>query len=275
MLLTKEVDIRVNPNNINSLNNKGIDNIKINDIIKIETTLLNDWSQKKVKVRCDICGCEKEIAWRSYKRNVNKYNIYCCSNKCALIKNKNTNNTKYGEEFVSQVNKFKEKQMNTCIQKYGFSNPLNNEKIKLKRSKTMFDTYGFIYNFQNKEILKKAIQNSVTTRINEDVVEFENYTKKVRRLTKQNIKYMKWDGYDFYDGEYIKDNLNLHHLNKEYPTIDHKTSIKYGFDNNIKAEEISKLDNLCYTKRYINSSKRKLTEIQFKNKLVDNDVTKF
>jgi hypothetical protein len=39
---------------------------------------------------------------------------------------------------------------------------------------------------------------------------------------------------------------------KNYPTIDHKVSVLYGFKNGIEPEEISKLDNLCITKRILN-----------------------
>jgi hypothetical protein len=38
-----------------------------------------------------------------------------------------------------------------------------------------------------------------------------------------------WDGYDYYDGEYIKDNFCLYSNDKNYPTMDHKISCYYGF----------------------------------------------
>ncbi len=40
-----------------------------------------------------------------------------------------------------------------------------------------------------------------------------------------------------------------------YPSIDHKISLFYGFENNMNPEEIGSIDNLCITKRYINSIK--------------------
>jgi len=76
-----------------------------------------------------------------------------------------------------------------------------------------------------------------------------------------------WNGYDYYDGEYIKDNLNLCHNNENYPTIDHKISVSYAFLNKISEEEICNISNICITKRKINSSKNKNNEIEYKKKM--------
>lgn len=64
-----------------------------------------------------------------------------------------------------------------------------------------------------------------------------------------------WNGYDFYDNEYIKNNFNLNHFSNNYPTIDHKISIKYGFKNKIPPEKLAELNNLCFTKQIINKKK--------------------
>ena len=47
---------------------------------------------------------------------------------------------------------------------------------------------------------------------------------------------------------------------------DHKKSVKYGFENDISAVEISMIDNLCITTRSNNSSKGEKIETDF-NKL--------
>ena len=61
------------------------------------------------------------------------------------------------------------------------------------------------------------------------------YRNEVKNLTKKAKKELleNWNGYDFYDNEYIKDNFNLDPTHKNYPTIDHKISVHYGFNNNI------------------------------------------
>lgn len=86
---------------------------------------------------------------------------------------------------------------------------------------------------------------------------FKIYRRKVDRLTKKvkSILLEKWNGYDYYDGEYILDNFNLKYTHGDYPTVDHKVSVYYGFINNIPPEEICQIDNLCFTKRRINSTK--------------------
>jgi hypothetical protein len=66
-----------------------------------------------------------------------------------------------------------------------------------------------------------------------------------------------WDGYDFYDGEYIKNNFQLHYFDNKYPTIDHKISIYDGFISGISPVEISNIKNLCFTKRITNIIKNK------------------
>lgn len=100
---------------------------------------------------------------------------------------------------------------------------------------------------------------------NVETDEFELYKNKVYRLTKKIKKELTklWNGLDYYDNEYIKDNFNLPYYNRNYPTIDHKIPIYEGFKNNISAEEIADISNLCFTKRYINSRKYIKTNLTF------------
>jgi hypothetical protein len=95
--------------------------------------------------------------------------------------------------------------------------------------------------------------------------DFEIYKRKVRNITNSNKKhlYENWNGDDYYDNELIKGYLSHTHTHRFYPTIDHKISVYFGFMNNISPEEIGSLDNLCITKRFINSMKGKLTETFF------------
>lgn len=81
--------------------------------------------------------------------------------------------------------------------------------------------------------------------------------KKVRNKTNRVKKklFESWNGLDYYDNENIRQNLELKYYSKKYPTIDHKISIYYGFNNNIDPEIIGDLENLCIAKRCINSSK--------------------
>jgi hypothetical protein len=101
--------------------------------------------------------------------------------------------------------------------------------------------------------IKKGLQTPVGS---ED--DFTIYKKIVRKLTQLNKKKLieSWSGYDYYDNEYIRENFELNSNSRLYPTIDHKISVFNGFYDNILPQVIAGLDNLCITKRSINSSKQ-------------------
>jgi len=90
----------------------------------------------------------------------------------------------------------------------------------------------------------------------ERLTEFQLYYKMIKSETRKNRNFLfeSWDGYDFYDKEYIKD-YKFHKNSNLYPTIDHKISILYGFLNDINVDIIGNIDNLCITKKGNNSSK--------------------
>lgn len=139
------------------------------------------------------------------------------------------------------------KRKNTCLEKYGVDNVSKVSKINERIMQTKKDK-------------KLVISENLLT-------EWEIYKKNVRKLTRRNLKrlYNDWDGFDYYDNENIKQYLGLSHTNRFYPTVDHKISTYYGFLNGIIEEEISKYENLCITKRYINSIKKTLIEEEFKS----------
>ena len=62
-----------------------------------------------------------------------------------------------------------------------------------------------------------------------------SYRNEVRRLTKSSVKLLieNWNGLDYYSNDNISDNFNLDHNDPNYPTIDHKISIYYGYSKNI------------------------------------------
>ncbi len=151
---------------------------------------------------------------------------------------------KYGVEHYSSTDEYKEKYMNTCIEKYGVDNA---------------SKYSIFINKIKTTKIERGIQV-------ENIEDFLYYSRIVRTITKKNKKSLldKWDGNDYYDNEYILENFKLKHTNRKYPTIDHKISVFYGFKNGILPFIIADIDNLCITKRCINSSKNKKTEYEFK-----------
>lgn len=173
---------------------------------------------------------------------------------------------KYGHTYSFHVESIKYKIQKTNLEKYGHISPFGNINISNKAKKTLLEKYGVDNPFKSKEIqdrIQKYLKENYYMITIDD--KFKNYRNKVRYLT-DKIKlelYDKWDGYDYYDGEYIKDYLKLHSNNNNYPTIDHKISCIYGYKNNIDIEKLSNIENLCITKRIINSQKSHLNENEF------------
>jgi hypothetical protein len=135
----------------------------------------------------------------------------------------------------------KNKIKQTCLKKYGVENPFQNEDIKRDNIKKSLDTKrknGKIRSIYDKTLL-------------------DDFTKLVRSKTYKNKKELLsiWNGFDFYDNDYIKENFNLNPNDNNYPNVDHKISIKYGFDNGISIEKLSSLNNLCVTKKINNLKK--------------------
>lgn len=242
MLLTKNLIIKLNPKTIKWYWNYGYSG-KTNDLIEIKIEHLKPTSHYKINCSCDKCGKIKNLPYKSYVKFLQNGNSYYC-HKCSMIKKKNTCLKKYGVEFTLQDQLVRNKIKKTCLEKYGVNSYLltkeylNNNSIK-------------------KQIKEKNIKSGRWID-DEELTPFLSYKRKCRTLTDKNKKILfdNWDGYDFYDNEFIRPYLSLHFLDKKYPTIDHKISIYYGFKNNIEPEIISSIENLVITKRTINSSKR-------------------
>jgi len=227
--------------------------------------------------------------YRQYLASCKNGNFYCCSPTCAQIKNRKTNTEKYGCENVFQSNKIKEKIVETNNDKYGVDYPSQSEEIRKKIIQSNINNFGFD-NPGKCDIVKEKMKNTCLDRYGVDNFikssiyknilikkglrisdniksEFDIYSYEVRKLTKTKRKYIfeNWNGYDYYDNEYIKNNFIFNYFNKLYPTIDHKLSIFYCFSNNISIEESASIDNLCVTKKGINSKKSRKNELDFIN----------
>jgi len=190
---------------------------------------------------------------------------------CIVQKSKNTCLEKYGEDNPAKLDEVKQKMKDSCLEKFGTEYALQNKDVIKKRRITNLEKYGVENIFQNTDIIKKIRQSMVDKGYcvdEKDYTKFENYYKKCQNLTHSNIRKSKfkenWNGYDYYDNEYIKDNYNLYKSNNEnYPNIDHKISIIYGFLNNIEIAIICSIDNLCITKRSHNAAKNYKIESEY------------
>jgi hypothetical protein len=162
--------------------------------------------------------------------------------------------------------KFKIKK--TCLERYGVDNYTKTEEYLEKTKKTNLERYGVEYSAKTCEgqLTRKLTRIKKGLQIPDELLDkFYLYRRlvdnKLELIREEIIK--KWSGYDYYDGEYIKDNFKLNPSDRLYPTIDHKISVYYGFINNINIDEISDIKNLCITKSYLNSKKKDLNEHEF------------
>lgn len=237
------------------------------------------------KYSCQKCSHSK-------RKQTNK-NIYGVENYVETIefekKSKITTNEKYGFDNVFQNDEIKEKIKNHWIKNCGVEHISQTIEYKEKIKINNKEKYGFEHYYQSDDFKEKSnktkieryddvnyvnIEKCIETRTqNNNMVpdcklsEWKLYKRKIRKLTRQHKKELlkNWNGYDYYDNKYIKENFNLYSGNKKYPTIDHKKSVFYCFKNNISVEECTNINNLCMTSRSNNSKKHYMTEEEFVN----------
>ena len=229
------------------------------------------------------------------KSKMTKLEKYGDENYNNMNKNKMTKMERYGDEFylnkekqqqtcidrygvdnIMKTDKWKDEYKKYCIKKYGVNSYVESDEFKIKRDKS-FEKFENNQPFSDKNIrlkIKKTLQDKGFNVKTEDITEFKKYKNNVRRYTERNKKILllNWDGYDYYDNEYIKENFNLKYLDNDYPSVDHKISMVFGFNNNIEPEIIGSLDNLCFTKRFINSKKNFKISDDFIKDFIKGDI---
>ena len=267
MIITEKVEVRIINHNINHYKLLGY-NVKCKDVIVVPPHHLSNGSHIKIEVMCKECGTIKNVKYQEYYNSINKYEYYSC-NQCKG-KQKKFYIDNYGVENVSQLQITKDKKIKKSIEKYGVENVFQSAEIKEKSKKTCLEKYGVEYINHSKEFLEKSKNTRIRRNLQtapEKLTDLQKYYILSRTITRKNKKILinLWDGCDYYDGEYIRVNFNLKSNDVCYPTVDHKISVFYGFNNNISVEEIASLDNLCITKRKHNSSKR----IKDENKYIE------
>ena len=92
MIVTENVEVKISKKNISHFIEYYKD-IKLRDIIKINPNWLQNSSNIKVDVICDICNIGRNIKYQAYYKNINsckEHNIYTCD-KCSHIKIKSFN----------------------------------------------------------------------------------------------------------------------------------------------------------------------------------------
>lgn len=281
MIIQEKVEVKINNRNRNHY--RKLNYVVEGDMLIVNVNDLPKGSNVYLDVSCDICNKISNVSFYNYKTCFSKHNLYTCKDCSITHKTKKTNIIKYGVENPLEstdiLNKMKEtnfkkygnyccllspeirkKTRETNLNKFGFEFPSQSEKVKQKRKETNIEKYGVDNIFKCEQFKKELRESKVKDgKILENHlnVEWQHYKNEVRRITrtfKQKL-FESWNGFDFYDGEYIRHNLELHHNNKEFPTIDHKISVFEGFQKKISPEIIGDIKNLVITKRSINSKK--------------------
>ncbi|MDY0270305.1 DUF7487 domain-containing protein [Trichloromonas sp.] len=276
MIITDKVNVKIINHNLEYYRYLGYD-VKHGDIINVNAEFLSKGSHIRIDVKCEKCGIINSIKYQDYVKITKDKTIkYYCQLCVKTERTEKTNIKKYGVKNVSQSNIIKNKKIKTNLKNWGTENVFQNENIKDKIKKTCKNKYGSEHPNKSNIIKNKSLLTRIKKgkQINPEYYKpYVLYRKNVLSITRIYKKYLfdKWDGNDFYDNEYIKKNLNLHPNDKNYPTIDHKISVYNGFINNIDYKIIGNIDNLCITKRRINSSKQNENCENYKNKLKYND----
>jgi len=280
MIISKDAEVILNSANFKHFYSLGYTDLKKGNKLVVPVEHLNRGSHVVVKVKCDVCGKEKDLMYRYYVKSLKKHDFYVCGSKCGRKKAEKTSINRFGVSHFSKTLKSKEKVKKTCLEKYGVDNPSKNNDVQEKRKNTMLERHGVEYYVLSDDFKDKSEKTSMINygtihpQMSEEMQEvrrnyhikmgynvltdeFEIYKREAYKLTKKVKKKLLsvWDGKDYYDGECIKNNFNLPYHDGNYPTIDHKTTIFEGFKNGIEVEKIADISNLCFTKRCINSKK--------------------
>lgn len=166
---------------------------------KIPIERLSKNSHIKINVKCDICGKEKKLTYSKYIKNIKKYNIYSCSEKCAVFKVKKTKKELYNNENYNNMNKnFLTKEL-----LYNDKNYNNREKFKITNLKkygvTHYNKLNFFIqkiqdtklkrynnkNYNNINLMKQTIQNKYNT---DCTLKLENIKLKTKKTRLEKIK---------------------------------------------------------------------------------------
>ncbi len=283
MIKNEKIKVSISYRNINHYVKLGYKPI-INEDLEILTIHLPSSSHVKIDAICSICKKETNLIYHKYIENKKRQGFYGCKS-CSRQKAALTSLEKYGVDNYSKTEEFKERTEKTFMEKYGYkTNLLSPDHIEStkKTLQEKYDTPNF-YEIRRPSGKKKFkmlenVENLISEQLelseqlyNPELLttEYKSYRTECRRITEKNLKKLleNWDGFDYYDREWIGDNFNLEHNEKKYPTIDHKISVYYGFKNGISPEIVGAIDNLCITKRSINSKKRDTNENEFINSI--------
>ena len=201
----------------------------------------------EVDVAYNCTNCNTNFTSKTVKQHSSKF----CSDECRLafgFKDETCAECKVAlkvRKNKQRSNHFCSKQCYHSWQSKNVKPPqTENRKAKansleaIEKRKKTWEATGRLFNFRE----------------NKDWKRFYKKCDALTRLVKVEML-KEWDGYDYYDGEYIKPYLELSVHHKNYPTLDHKYPRSKAFQDGLTPHEITVKENLVWTKRTNNSKK--------------------
>lgn len=160
MLLTKEVEVKLWPKNIQYYHDKGYEG-KVGDIITVKVKDLSKFNRIRVNVLCDFCQREVlYIQYSDYCRRMEKTGTCACS-ACKTIKAHETNIKKYGCISPMMLDEYKQKAKDTSIKKFGVDSYSKTKECQDKKRITNLERYGYECSFQNESVKEKFRENNM------------------------------------------------------------------------------------------------------------------
>lgn len=206
---------------------------------------------------CDICNSYYET-FKGNKKPITAKNNWC-SLKCRK---------KYFEQTASKIINCKHCKKSLMVRNHSIKQYCNHNcysaYVKLYPVEFKLDTK--VINMRRYANTPESIAKGIQTKkdngyiqqwADERNIEWTKYWKVCNYHTRKMRKVMlkTWDGYDYIDSEYIKDNLTLHYLDKNYPSLDHIKPRSKCFAEGLTVRECCDPTNLAWTKRINNSRK--------------------
>ena len=120
MILTRQINVKINEANFSYYENLGYD-VMIGEDLIIPIDLLSKGSHYKILCKCDNCGIEKEVIYKNYVKYNNNWGEYYCR-KCSEHKRKKTLQKNYGVDYPIQNIKIQKKIKKKLRKKYEIKN---------------------------------------------------------------------------------------------------------------------------------------------------------
>lgn len=130
------------------INSQGTEVVVKGQTLSVRIEDITPGNNIKIKVRCDYCGKEFEMAYYNYYRGVMKgvINKVACRGKCSQAKLEESNFLQFGVKTPIQRDKSKKKMLDTMINRYGVEYAAQDKEINKRANKKKLLNIEDVYN---------------------------------------------------------------------------------------------------------------------------------